>query len=326
MSNTMIKRLLDTRLYRLKRINPYEVFAPVDGTDDYYVSSYGRLVKLEDGKVTLIEPTEDQAHELHVTVNQQDRLLAQLVADVFVAPAMGDNLYTWYADGNRHNCAARNLIRVDSNDAAKVLQDPKYIRMLKRRQRLNSWSNFTPYRLNQMWEQMMTRCNPRYQDKYYPAYKGAYVCDEWASNRYAFYAWVCDNFYDFPALLQLDKDLLGEDDKIYSPQTCCFLPLALNTQCKHIETDRWCHPVRLSDGTVKYDVSVSSAKPKMVKRCDTLDEARKLYLYNKSCMIGKYMTGTDWYLAMPERIRREIGRYTDGVINGEHVKLSEGVR
>lgn len=71
------------------------------------------------------------------------------------------------------------------------------------------------------WKAMHERCGAKVQDRS-PSYIGCKVCDEWykASN---FKQWY-DEHYNGG---HLDKDLLG-DGKLYSPETCCFVPQWLN--------------------------------------------------------------------------------------------------
>lgn len=76
----------------------------------------------------------------------------------------------------------------------------------------------------QVWQAMLTRCySKKHQDKY-PSYIGVTVCEEWLtfSN---FKAWMekqdwKDKF--------LDKDLLYEGNKIYSPENCMFVDRRIN--------------------------------------------------------------------------------------------------
>jgi hypothetical protein len=74
------------------------------------------------------------------------------------------------------------------------------------------------------WTSMIRRC---YSDKYHkskPTYIGCSVCDEWKyfSN---FEKWFNENYKEGFAL---DKDILIQGNKIYSPQTCCFVPKYIN--------------------------------------------------------------------------------------------------
>lgn len=71
--------------------------------------------------------------------------------------------------------------------------------------------------------------NRAYSKKYtikYPTYKNVTVCDEW-HNFQTFAKWFYEesNYQDG---WHLDKDLLSEDCKVYSPKTAIFMPKELN--------------------------------------------------------------------------------------------------
>ena len=73
------------------------------------------------------------------------------------------------------------------------------------------------------WGNMLKRC---YSAKYHsrcPTYIGVEVCDEWLTFM-TFRKWWVENQVDG---WQMDKDLLS-GDRIYSPDTCIFVPAWLN--------------------------------------------------------------------------------------------------
>ena len=75
------------------------------------------------------------------------------------------------------------------------------------------------------WTNMLERC---YSEKYHqrqPTYKGCKVCDEWLifSN---FKKWMEQQDWEGK---QLDKDLLVEGNKVYSPNTCIFVDHKINS-------------------------------------------------------------------------------------------------
>ena len=84
------------------------------------------------------------------------------------------------------------------------------------------------YQVYNTWKSMFQRCyDKKYQDKQ-PTYKGCLVVEEW-HNFQVFAEWHKENYN--PKTMegwQLDKDLLSQDNKIYSPKTCCFLPKDIN--------------------------------------------------------------------------------------------------
>ncbi len=78
------------------------------------------------------------------------------------------------------------------------------------------------------WRCMLGRCyDPNIHAKQ-PTYKGCSVCDEWLyfSN---FKIWFDTNYN--PTTMKswhLDKDILVDGNKVYSPETCCFVPNEIN--------------------------------------------------------------------------------------------------
>ncbi len=60
-------------------------------------------------------------------------------------------------------------------------------------------------------------------------YKNCQVCDEWIQFE-NFVKWFNDNYYSIDnCSMDLDKDILG-NGKLYSPDTCVFIPHKLNSQ------------------------------------------------------------------------------------------------
>ena len=74
------------------------------------------------------------------------------------------------------------------------------------------------------WWKMLRRCYDEKRLETHPTYKDCFVCDEWLtfSN---FLTWMITQDWDGK---QLDKDLLFRGNKIYSPNTCCFIPRRVN--------------------------------------------------------------------------------------------------
>jgi len=75
------------------------------------------------------------------------------------------------------------------------------------------------------WSNMLQRC---YGNSDFPskqAYKCCSVCREWHSFL-KFREWFDDNYIEG---YQLDKDILVKGNKVYSPETCCYVPPFINT-------------------------------------------------------------------------------------------------
>ena len=78
-----------------------------------------------------------------------------------------------------------------------------------------------------LWNGMINRCYNEKELSRNPTYKDCYVSEDW---RYLsnFKEW-CNNQIGFDQeCWHLDKDILVEDSKMYSPETCCFVPMEIN--------------------------------------------------------------------------------------------------
>ena len=78
------------------------------------------------------------------------------------------------------------------------------------------------------WQSMLQRCyDDKYQEKN-PTYKECEVCTEW-HNFQNFAHWYENNYYEIEdEVMCLDKDILFKGNKIYSPETCVFVPQNIN--------------------------------------------------------------------------------------------------
>lgn len=76
-----------------------------------------------------------------------------------------------------------------------------------------------------IWRNMLERCYCEKTQQKFPTYKGCTVCEEWHlfSN---FKKWFHDNYIEG---WELDKDIMIIDNKVYSPDTCCFVPREINS-------------------------------------------------------------------------------------------------
>ena len=78
------------------------------------------------------------------------------------------------------------------------------------------------------WKGMLERCyDPKYSIKN-NTYIDCTVCDEW-HNFQNFAEWYDNNYYEIDnEKMCLDKDILIKGNKIYSPDTCVFVPQSIN--------------------------------------------------------------------------------------------------
>lgn len=76
-----------------------------------------------------------------------------------------------------------------------------------------------------IWAAMLKRCYDEKSQIKNPAYKNCSVCEEWhtLSN---FKEWYDANYVEG---YDIDKDILIKGNKVYSPETCCFVPDFINS-------------------------------------------------------------------------------------------------
>lgn len=99
---------------------------------------------------------------------------------------------------------------------------------------------------SQIWISMLSRC---YGKKYLlrqPTYKDCTVCEEW-HNFQNFAKWFEENYYKVNnERMCLDKDILIKGNKIYSPDTCVFVPQSINNLFVKRDASRGDYPIGVS--------------------------------------------------------------------------------
>ena len=90
------------------------------------------------------------------------------------------------------------------------------------------WKNSKHTDEYNIWYAMLQRCyDPKFQEKYY-TYKGCKVENNWL-NFQNMGEWIKDNYYEIPGeTMCLDKDILCKGNKVYSRDTCVFVPERIN--------------------------------------------------------------------------------------------------
>lgn len=92
-----------------------------------------------------------------------------------------------------------------------------------------------------IWNGMLRRAEPKYSDKY-PSYAGTSVSAEF--HRFADFAeWAMQQIGWGSEGFQLDKDLLVKGNRVYSAETCVFLPKAVNVLLTRGKGNRGALPI-----------------------------------------------------------------------------------
>lgn len=78
------------------------------------------------------------------------------------------------------------------------------------------------------WRNMLTRCFDEEYKLKHNTYLGVTICEEWL-NFQVFAEWYYNNIYFIDdEEMNLDKDILNKGNKVYSPETCIFVPQRIN--------------------------------------------------------------------------------------------------
>lgn len=89
------------------------------------------------------------------------------------------------------------------------------------------------------WRLILLRCYSEKEQIKCPTYRDCSVCDEWKyfSN---FKRWFDENYIEGYAI---DKDILIKGNKVYSPETCCFVPARINSLFIKMKNNRGGLPI-----------------------------------------------------------------------------------
>ena len=148
------------------------------------------------------------------------------------------------------------------------------------------------------WVDMLMRCyDPKYHEKK-PTYKSCTVDEQW-HNFQNFAQWYYSNYYEFEdEKLALDKDILHKGNKMYSPETCVFLPVSINSLFTKSNNTRGKFPIGVYKMGNKFKAYLSK------------DNGKQIYL-------GTYDTPNEAFLvykkAKEEYIKEVANEYKDKI-------------
>lgn len=133
-----------------------------------------------------------------------------------------------------------------------------------------------------IWTSMLKRCYDEKTQERQPTYKGCSVAEEW-HNFQNFGKWFEENYnYDMMKGWHLDKDVLVKGNKVYSPETCCFVPRDINNLFK-----------------------------KSTKTYILREDLKKYFVYFRSKYLGAYEQIEDAFQAYKEAKEQHIKEVAD---------------
>ena len=145
-------------------------------------------------------------------------------------------------------------------------------------------NNIKPSLITQLsyhiWHHMLRRCYN--QDKKMKSYYDCRVCDDWLvfSN---FHKWFTSILSEYKTGYQLDKDILIKGNKVYSPETCCFVPQQINLLLVNHKRDRGEFPLGVQKQTCSENFMVRLMKYGSVEYVGTFNSVEEaFYAYKQA--------------------------------------------
>lgn len=270
----------------------------VEGTKHYYISSEGRLANDIKGKFYIHKDTLSKGtnkvhwkiyYEGQTGVEYEKGVKADyLVAQAFLEPVKGKNR-VYHIDGDNSNSKYSNLIYVSDIEARNLRNGKISVADLGREQKYIPFLNNNRMKARRLWNDMHSRCYNEKLHKRFPEYIGCTICDYWLEDKERFYKWVEGNYYMIGnEQMDLDKDILRKGNKVYSPETCVFVPHTINTLLLNCKRKRGKYPlgVTYEKAKNKYRAALNvDGKTVKLGVYDTPKEAFMEYKKHKEALI-----------------------------------------
>ena len=153
-----------------------------------------------------------------------------------------------------------------------------------------------------IWHRMLQRCyDPKFHEKY-PTYKGCKV-EEYLLNFQNMGEWLEENYYEIPGeRMCLDKDILCKGNKIYSRDTCIFVPERINTLFVKNDNSRGDTPIGVtptSSGNYRVDCNNGNGKQIYLGSYSTEEEAFQVYKQYKEKVIKEVIDSYEGVIPEP---------------------------
>ena len=159
-----------------------------------------------------------------------------------------------------------------------------------------------------IWCGMLKRVyDPKYIQKH-PTYEGCCVYESW-HNFQTFSEWIDKNYYEIEGQrMELDKDILCKGNKIYSPDTCVFVPHRINTLFIKSDKCRGDLPIGVVRVNKKYNARCNvDKKIKNLGYYNSLEEAFEVYKNFKEKDIKK--VAEEYKDKIPEKLYNAMITY-----------------
>ena len=174
------------------------------------------------------------------------------------------------------------------------------------------WENGKDTEEYVIWRGMLMRCyDPEYQNKY-PTYKGCKVENSWLNFQHMA-EWIDENYYNIPGeRMHLDKDILCKGNKIYSRETCIFVPHRINSLFTKCNKTRGDNPIGVTlNPSGNYQVQCNNRDGKGIKlgTYSTKEEAFNVYKQYKEKVIKEVIDSYEGKIPEPYYSKLKTAMY-----------------
>ena len=163
-----------------------------------------------------------------------------------------------------------------------------------------------------IWYNALKRCyNPKYQEKH-STYKDCIVEDH-LLNFQNMGEWIENNYYEVPGeKMCLDKDILRKGNKVYSRDTCIFVPQRINLLFTKCDKSRGDNPIGVTPRpSGNYQVHCNNGYGKKIPlgTYSTEEEAFQVYKQYKEKVIKKVIDEYEGKIPEPFYSRLKTAMY-----------------
>ena len=223
--------------YKLK--NAFEVFVRVEGTENYWISNYGRCVN----NLNYKDKNRFYLHKegkCHYTIFEIDKVDGSrwkrdttpedLVVDVFLVKYKG-RYKVWHKDGDESNNWYKNLLTVSPEDYKNLKAGNVTWQELNLEQEYIEYQNKASHNAYKVYNGIKARCgDTKNNNNVRDCYDKSTMWQGWYDDPKEFVKWYLEHYYECgDEEMDVDKDLFGDGSGMYAPDFCCILPKGLNT-------------------------------------------------------------------------------------------------
>lgn len=173
---------------------------------------------------------------------------------------------------------------------------------------VNDMIGETKTKCHNIWRNILVRCYSERELKRHPTYRGCVICEEWKTYS-NFKRWFDKNYIEG---YEIEKDIISPGSRIYSPETCCFVPRRINILLTNRKRFRGKTPVGVTvteSGRRYRAVLDKDGKSVFIGHFATPEDAFLAYKHEKEAYIKE--VAQEYYDAgkISERVRDALFRY-----------------